>query len=61
MIVNTVEFCADTWEARFAPDGRVEILKNGSHFDIGFDDGEIIHHTKRTPEEVLKALEAEGE
>ena len=61
MVVNTVEFQGDTWEAHFALDGEVEILKNGRRFDTGFDDGEIIHHTKRTPEEVLKALEAEGE
>ena len=47
-----------TWEACISPGGEVEIYRAGQLFDRGYDDGEVIHHTRRTPKAVLEALEA---
>ena len=45
------------WEAHIDYDGHTTITRNKRRFDTGWDDGQVIHHTKRTPGRILDALE----
>ena len=58
MITLSATIDGITWEAHISPGGEVEIFRAGQLFARGHDDGEVIHHTRRTPEAVLEALEA---
>jgi hypothetical protein len=58
MITLSATIDGITWTACISSGGEVQIYRAGQLFDRGYDDGEVIHHTKRTPEAVLEALEA---
>lgn len=47
------------WTAEIDYDGHTRILRNGSAFDTGWDCGQLIHHTKRTPRTVLDGFTLE--
>jgi hypothetical protein len=56
---TTVKINDVAWSAHFADDGDVTITRDDEEFDKGFDDGQMICDTERTPEDVLLALESD--
>jgi len=58
MITLQATYNGTSWTAHISPGGEVEIHRDSQLFDRGYDDGEMIHHTTRTPEAVLQAFEA---
>ena len=45
------------WSAVLYENGDAFIYRGNQRFDKGYDDGEMIHDTVRTPEYILRALE----
>ena len=56
MITLTATVDGSPWTAQIDLNGSTTILKHGRVHDYGYDCGELIHDTTRTPEHVLDAL-----